>query len=48
MELHFDRGLDGEYIQRNYDNFRNTIKEMVKLQALRGHVPTIKNAMNKA
>ncbi len=36
---------DGEYVQKNYEIFRNNVKDMIKVNRLRKHVPMIKKAL---
>lgn len=47
-EFNFDNMTkDSEFIQKNYDSFRNNLKEMIKVNSLRKSVPLIKQALNK-
>ena len=39
---------DSEYVQKNYEVFRNNVKEMIKVNTLRKHVPMIKQALVRA
>lgn len=38
---------DSELTQKNYDVFRNNVKEMIKINSLRKKVPLIKRALGK-
>jgi hypothetical protein len=38
---------DNEFTQKNYDVFRNNLKEMIKINPLRKKVPLIKRALIK-
>jgi hypothetical protein len=39
---------DSGFVQKNYENFRTNVKEMIKVNSLRKNVPTIKRALAKA
>ena len=39
--------MDSSYTQNNYDGFRRSLKEMIKVNSLRKKVPVIKTALKK-
>jgi len=39
--------MDSEFTQKNYDNFRITLKDMIKVNSLRKKVPLIKKTLEK-
>lgn len=39
---------DSEFVQKNYDTFRNNLKEMIKVNTLRKSVPLVKQALSRA
>ena len=47
LKINLHQGADASFVQQNYEQFRKTIKEMVKVRVLRTQVPTIKHAINK-
>lgn len=48
-EFNFDNMTkDSEFVQKNYDSFRNNLKEMIKVNSLRKNVPLVKQALTRA
>lgn len=39
---------DNEFVQKNYESFRNNVKEMIKVNSLRKNVPMVKQALTRA
>ena len=39
--------MDSEFIQKNYDCFRQNLKDMIKVNSLRKKVPMIKTTLEK-